>query len=108
MGNAALTIHVPSSLVLGDPVLEGGKVVHNKPNEVRFEKSSGAATGCGGRVQIRKKSNEEDEYSELYAYVSYNCANNGEYRWNKNDLGLKFHARWVGDSELIIDVTKGP
>eukprot|EP00092_Neocalanus_flemingeri_P049425 GFUD01056792.1.p1 GENE.GFUD01056792.1~~GFUD01056792.1.p1 ORF type:complete len:102 (-),score=22.34 GFUD01056792.1:27-332(-) len=101
MGNAALTIHHPSSLVHGDPVLEGGKVVYNKPNEIRFEKSSGAATGCGGRVQIRKTV-QDDEYSELYAYVSYNGADNGEWRWDNNDLGLKMHARWVGNSELII------
>eukprot|EP00092_Neocalanus_flemingeri_P084438 GFUD01106086.1.p1 GENE.GFUD01106086.1~~GFUD01106086.1.p1 ORF type:complete len:108 (-),score=23.26 GFUD01106086.1:160-483(-) len=107
MGNAALTIHHPSSLVHEDPVLEGGKVVYDKPNEIRFEKSSGAATGCGGRVQIRKTA-RDDEYSELYAYVSYYGAKNGEWKLNKNDLGLKMHTRWVGDSELIIDVTKGP
>lgn len=54
MGNAAVTIHHPTSLDHGIPYLESGKIVHVTTSMIRLEKKDGAAVGCGGRVTFKK------------------------------------------------------
>ncbi|CAK6983105.1 hypothetical protein%2C partial [Scomber scombrus] len=62
MGNAAITIHHPTSLDNGIPYLESGKIVSKLPSMIRLEKKDGAAVGCGGRVTF-KKNVLESEYT---------------------------------------------
>ncbi|KAL2095346.1 hypothetical protein ACEWY4_010065 [Coilia grayii] len=54
MGNAAITIHHPTSLDHGIPYLESGKIVDSTSSMIRLEKRDGAAVGCGGRVVFKK------------------------------------------------------
>eukprot|EP00064_Thunnus_orientalis_P025415 superscaffoldBa00012799_g25782 len=54
MGNAAITIHHPTSLDTGVPYLEAGKVLEKIPSMIRLEKRDGVAVGCGGRVTFKK------------------------------------------------------
>lgn len=54
MGNAAITIHHPTSLESGIPYLEAGKVLEKTTSMMRLEKRDGAAVGCGGRITFKK------------------------------------------------------
>ena len=54
MGNAALTIHHPTSLRIEPPYLESGKVIKQTPGMIRCEKKAGAAVGCGGVFTLKK------------------------------------------------------
>eukprot|EP00064_Thunnus_orientalis_P024513 superscaffoldBa00010625_g24808 len=54
MGNAAVTIHHPTSLDTGVPYLEAGKILEKIPGMIRLEKRDGAAVGCGGRITFKK------------------------------------------------------
>jgi len=54
MGNAACTIHHPTSLKPDAPYLEAGKVTENTGSVIRLEKRDGAATGCGGRIAFKR------------------------------------------------------
>ena len=62
MGNAAITIHHPTSLDADLPYLESGKVILSSPSLIRVEKSDGAAVGCGG-VFTFKKNVEESQFT---------------------------------------------
>ena len=62
MGNAAITIHHPTSLQAEYPYLESGKVIHQSAGMIRCEKRDGAAVGVGG-VFVFKKIVEESEYT---------------------------------------------
>ena len=53
---------------------------------------------------IHSKISDENTYSELYVYVDYNGKNQGNLKWTKNDLNLKYEMRWAEDSEMIVDV----
>ena len=54
MGNAAITIHHPTSLKVEPPYLEAGKLVHMTGSMVRVENKSGAAVGCGGVFSFKE------------------------------------------------------
>jgi len=54
MGNAAITIHHPTSLDHGVPYLEAGKIIDATTSMIRLEKRDGAAVGCGGRITFKK------------------------------------------------------
>jgi len=54
MGNAAITIHHPTSLEHGIPYLEAGKIITTTSSMIRLEKRDGTACGCGGRIQFKK------------------------------------------------------
>ena len=54
MGNAACTIHHPTSLDAQIPYLESGKMLEKTNSQIRFEKKEGAAVGVGGRVVFKK------------------------------------------------------
>ena len=62
MGNAAITIHHPTSLQAEYPYLESGKVIHQSAGLIRCEKRDGAAVGVGG-VFVFKKNVKESEYT---------------------------------------------
>ena len=62
MGNAAITIHHPTSLQVEQPYLESGKVIHQSAGMIRCEKRDGAAVGVGG-VFVFKKNVKESEYT---------------------------------------------
>jgi len=60
MGNAAITIHHPTSLKVDTPYLESGKLLESTGSLIRVDKRDGAAVGCGGVFyfkQIVKQSN---------------------------------------------------
>ena len=86
MGNAACTIHHPTSLEAQIPYLESGKILEKTTSLIRFEKRDGAAVGVGGRVVFKKN------------IVSSNWA----YKYSKQssmDLGLE-----IG-KEITMDAT---
>ena len=62
MGNAAITIHHPTSLKADTPYLEAGKIIDSTGSLIRVEKRDGAAVGCGG-VFIFKKNVHESTYT---------------------------------------------
>lgn len=105
MGNAAITIHHPTSLDHGIPYLESGKIANTTTSMIRLEKKDGAAVGCGGHVVFKSTIGDSDTYSELYCYVDYNGKNNGTLHWTRNDMGLKAAHRFAANSEMIIDIT---
>lgn len=65
MGNAACTIHHPTSLDVQPPYLESGKQLEATTSLIRFEKRDGAAVGVGGRVAF-KKNIKESSWSFKY------------------------------------------
>ena len=57
MGNAAITIHHPTSLKAEPPYLESGRLVEPggmTGSMIRVEKKDGAAVGCGGVFSFKK------------------------------------------------------
>ena len=55
MGNAAITIHHPTSLKVEPPYLESGRLVEAPTgSQIRVEKRDGAAVGCGGVFSFKK------------------------------------------------------
>ena len=62
MGNAAITIHHPTSLKVEPPYLESGKIINSTGAMIRVEKKDGAAVGCGG-VFTFKPNVQDSEYT---------------------------------------------
>ena len=54
MGNAAITIHHPTSVKAEPPYLESGKIANTTCSLIRVEKKDGAAVGCGGVFSFKK------------------------------------------------------
>ena len=74
MGNAAITIHHPTSLKVEPPYLESGKLVNMTGSLIRVEKKDGAAVGCGGVFSFKKIVEQSDYTYKITKTNSQNLA----------------------------------
>ena len=72
MGNAALTIHHPTSLKAEPPYLESGKKINTTGSLIRVEKKDGTACGCGGVFSFKKIVEESEFTYQITKTISQN------------------------------------
>ena len=73
MGNAESTIHYPSSLSATVSYCESGKFDYPSTTMLHFEKSTGAAVGCGGNVVFKKNVKSSSYTYKITKANSFKC-----------------------------------